>query len=167
MANETFDTSDLSKPGYYIVNPSGTVHECTRDHARMRLRQVGWRMATDEEVAAYAEVHLEIDTGEEDDRGRPITKAGRGQGVGSPIAEAYSSDPDAILQARADEQLAEADEQGGETEEDSERDEPEGDDDADGSEGSDSDGGPNGGSQQEGEEADEAPETQEEAEEED
>ena len=105
-------------------------------------------MATDDEIATYHEVHQETDTGRTDRDNEPIMKAGRGQGVGSPIAEAYSSDPDAILEARADAQLSEADDQA----EDEEPEEPEGDDD--------------GGPQQEGEEADEAPE-EEEAEEED
>lgn len=38
---------------YFIVNPAGTVHEVTDDHARMRLQQVGWRQATKEEVQEY------------------------------------------------------------------------------------------------------------------
>ncbi len=38
---------------YFIVNPAGAVHEVTRDLARERLRQVGYRMATAAEVAAY------------------------------------------------------------------------------------------------------------------
>lgn len=38
---------------YFIVNPAGAVHECDRDHARMRLRQVGYRMATPGEIKAY------------------------------------------------------------------------------------------------------------------
>ena len=36
---------------YFIVNPAGAVHGCTREHAAMRLRQQGYRLATDEEKA--------------------------------------------------------------------------------------------------------------------
>lgn len=38
---------------YFIVNPKGTVHEVTREHAQTRLREVGWRMATREEIKAF------------------------------------------------------------------------------------------------------------------
>lgn len=38
---------------YFIVNPSGAIHECTYAHAKNRLKEVGWRMATGEEVKAY------------------------------------------------------------------------------------------------------------------
>lgn len=38
---------------YFIVNPAGAVHEVTREHARARLKQVGYRMATRAEVVAY------------------------------------------------------------------------------------------------------------------
>lgn len=38
---------------YFIVNPSGAVHEVTAEHARTRLQQVGWRQATKEEVQEY------------------------------------------------------------------------------------------------------------------
>lgn len=36
---------------YYVVNPAGTIHGVDREHARGRLRQAGWRLATAEEVA--------------------------------------------------------------------------------------------------------------------
>ena len=36
---------------YYIVNPKGTIHSVNREHARMRLKQAGWRIATADEVA--------------------------------------------------------------------------------------------------------------------
>ena len=43
-----------SKPkAYYIVNPHGTVHNCSKEHAAYRLRSVGWRVATKEEIAAF------------------------------------------------------------------------------------------------------------------
>lgn len=38
---------------YYLVNPAGAVHSVTREHAQMRLRQTGWRIATTPETAAY------------------------------------------------------------------------------------------------------------------
>jgi len=44
---------------YYIVNPAGTIHVVTYDHAKNRLRQVGYRLATDEEIAVYEETHIQ------------------------------------------------------------------------------------------------------------
>lgn len=35
---------------YWIVNPRGAIHGVTREHAAERLRQPGWRMATEEEI---------------------------------------------------------------------------------------------------------------------
>lgn len=43
----------MAEKAYYIVNPSGAVHIVTREHAKGRLRQPGWRMATDKEIKAY------------------------------------------------------------------------------------------------------------------
>lgn len=37
---------------YYLVNPSGTVHNLPETLARERLRIAGWRMATKKEIAA-------------------------------------------------------------------------------------------------------------------
>lgn len=34
---------------YYIVNPAGAIHTCDRDHARLRLTQKGYRLATPDE----------------------------------------------------------------------------------------------------------------------
>lgn len=45
---------------YYIVNPHGAVHVVTRGHAAQRLRQVGYRMATKEEIAAYKEARVQV-----------------------------------------------------------------------------------------------------------
>jgi hypothetical protein len=59
---------------YYLVNPAGAVHSCTRDHARMRLATVGWRLATDEEIERYLDQHEQ-----RHDR---------------PIAERWSPEPD-------------------------------------------------------------------------
>ena len=56
MAKNRHNTSDGSKPGYYIVNPGGAVHECTKEHATTRLRQVSWRMATDAEIEKWKQV---------------------------------------------------------------------------------------------------------------
>ena len=55
-AKKRHNTSDGSKPGYYIVNPGGAVHECTKEHAAMRLRQVSWRMATGAEIEKWKQV---------------------------------------------------------------------------------------------------------------
>lgn len=35
----------------YLVNPAGAIHDCTLEHARERMRTVGWRKATDAEIA--------------------------------------------------------------------------------------------------------------------
>ncbi|RLC72517.1 MAG: hypothetical protein DRI81_16270 [Chloroflexi bacterium] len=59
---------------YFIVNPAGAVHEVTRGHARSRLAEVGYRMATAAEVAAYK-------------------KAPAHRGLG-PVAVAWSPEPD-------------------------------------------------------------------------
>lgn len=40
---------------YYIVNPQGTVHACTREHAEWRLRSAGYRLAEDGEIEQYLE----------------------------------------------------------------------------------------------------------------
>lgn len=40
-------------PVYLIVNPHGTMHVVTADHARERLRLPGWRLASADEKAAY------------------------------------------------------------------------------------------------------------------
>ena len=108
-SKKTYDTSDLSKPGYYIVNPAGAVHECTRDHAQKRLKQVGWRLATDHEIEMYHEVH-ERTTRKARVKGKPvmIEVAGPGKKAGRPIAEPYSDDPDEILKDRAEKALADA-----------------------------------------------------------
>ncbi len=36
---------------YYLVNPGGAIHETSRELAAEWLREPGWRIATDEEVA--------------------------------------------------------------------------------------------------------------------
>ena len=36
---------------YYLVNPSGTVHNMPATLAKDRLKEVGWRMATKDEIA--------------------------------------------------------------------------------------------------------------------
>jgi hypothetical protein len=43
------------KKSYHIVNPSGAIHEVSREHAKSRLSQVGYRMATKAEVELYNE----------------------------------------------------------------------------------------------------------------
>ena len=36
---------------YYLVNPSGTIHMVPETLARVRLQEVGWRMATKDEIS--------------------------------------------------------------------------------------------------------------------
>jgi len=47
------DSQDEAEKFYLIVNPAGAMHVVSAEHARSRLKQVGWRMATAEEKAAY------------------------------------------------------------------------------------------------------------------
>lgn len=35
----------------WMVNPAGALHQCTVDHARERMGLVGWRKATESEIA--------------------------------------------------------------------------------------------------------------------
>ncbi len=63
---------------YFIVNKAGAIHEVDREHARVRLAQVGFRMATAAEVA-----ELEARGGE--------------QRANDPICTPWSPDPDALI----------------------------------------------------------------------
>lgn len=38
---------------FFIVNPAGAVHEVNEDHAKVRLGQIGYRMATKPEIDEY------------------------------------------------------------------------------------------------------------------
>lgn len=38
---------------FYLRNPAGAIHSVSRDHARVRLGQLGWDMATDTEIETY------------------------------------------------------------------------------------------------------------------
>lgn len=51
------------KNTFYIVNKSGTIHVVDRQTARERLRQVGYRTATKEEVQAYLNADGKQETG--------------------------------------------------------------------------------------------------------
>lgn len=75
----TNPAGDAPAKAYFIVNPHGTIHSVTREHAAARLRQVGYRMATKEEVQA-------------------LTAAGGRQRVDRPLARPYSPDPDAQVE---------------------------------------------------------------------
>ena len=46
---------------YYLVNPSGTIHGVTREHAKMRLKQVGYRLATGAEFKKYQDLKAEAE----------------------------------------------------------------------------------------------------------
>lgn len=65
---------------YFLVNPKGAIHEADREHARMRLAQPGWRLATAAEVQA-------------------LEDAGGEQRFDRPICPPWSPDPDAQLEA--------------------------------------------------------------------
>ncbi len=110
-----YDTSDLTAPGYYIVNPHGTVHECTYGHAQNRLKQVGWRLATDGEIAEYHARNERI----ENRAGKLVS--GPGQRFDDPIGEIYTSDPDEILAQRAEKAMDEAGEAQGKEEKEPEK----------------------------------------------
>lgn len=45
--------ADEQEKFYLIVNPHGTMHVVSETHARARLKQVGWRVATETEKQAY------------------------------------------------------------------------------------------------------------------
>jgi hypothetical protein len=60
---------------YFIVNPAGAIHEVTYSIARMRLRQIGYRLAMADEIAKY-------------------NTADGNQRADRPLCEPWSSDPD-------------------------------------------------------------------------
>ncbi len=43
----------MAEKFYYIVNPKGAIHIVSEDHAKARLKIIGWRLATSEERASY------------------------------------------------------------------------------------------------------------------
>lgn len=72
-----------SEKRYFIVNPAGAIHEVTREHARERLKVVGWRMATSAEVAE-------------------LNARGGNQRADDPICTPWSPDPDVDAEAAAE-----------------------------------------------------------------
>ena len=62
---------------YYIVNPKGAVHGVTREHARLRLRQAGYRPATRGEV-------------------EELMRRGGHQVFDNPIAKPFKPEPEAF-----------------------------------------------------------------------
>lgn len=69
----------ITKPKrYFIVNPSGTIHECTYTHAKNRLKEVGWRMATAAEIKLF----------------RDPDGANGHQVAGKPLAKPWSVEPE-------------------------------------------------------------------------
>ena len=68
----------IEKPlRFFIINPSGTMHEVDQEHARWRLGQLGWTMATKEQVVEFL-------------------KVGGNQTAKSPLFEPFSPDPEGI-----------------------------------------------------------------------
>lgn len=72
-----------AKGVYYLVNPAGAIHSVDYEHAQWRLKDPGWRMATEKEVATYLSQPL--------------------QRHSSPICTPWTPDPDAQLAALPDE----------------------------------------------------------------
>lgn len=69
---------------YYLVNPAGAIHTVTKEHARMRLKQIGFRLATAEEIKKYQELEAEAKR----------MKKHFMQESGKPICKPHSVDPD-------------------------------------------------------------------------
>lgn len=44
---------------FYLVNPKGTIHVVSYDHARERLKTAGYRLAVDPEIAVYLESRVQ------------------------------------------------------------------------------------------------------------
>ena len=65
-----------SKKRYFIVNPSGCLHEVTKELAAEKLATIGYRMATKAEIAKYK------------------TKKGKQTVRDTPIGKPFSTDPD-------------------------------------------------------------------------
>lgn len=77
-ASKNNSQAPIAERAYYIVNPAGAIHGVTREHAAQRLRQVGFRMANKDEIAA-------------------LEKAGGHQVAGKPLAKPHTADPDAQI----------------------------------------------------------------------
>ena len=45
----------MTDKNFLIVNPKGIMHVVSEEHARARLKIIGWRLATPEEKTAYQE----------------------------------------------------------------------------------------------------------------
>lgn len=75
--------ADAPARRYFVVNKAGAIHECDREHARWRLGQVGYRMATPAEVAELA-------------------ARGGEQRADDPICTPWSPDPDAQIDPDAE-----------------------------------------------------------------
>ncbi|MCK5641112.1 MAG: hypothetical protein KAJ19_09955 [Gammaproteobacteria bacterium] len=96
----------MAEREYFIVNPKGTIHIVTREHAQMRLASPGWRMANAKEITAYRDgvagaSYRDISKENEDPKfmGKQFI-----QRTGEPLAEPFRIDPDAAME-RADEEL--------------------------------------------------------------
>ena len=71
--------SNPKEKEYFIVNPGGAVHGVTKEHARERLKQHGFRMARPAEVKRY--------------------KSQKVQTSEKPIAPKFTTDPDEAAKA--------------------------------------------------------------------
>ena len=75
------------KQVFYIVNPAGVIHECTEAHAANRLRQVGFRFPTADELKEYL-ARKEAGYTRRQGGGKPFV-----QDKSDPIARPWNPDP--------------------------------------------------------------------------
>lgn len=79
------------KQAFYIVNPAGVIHECTEAHAAARLRQVGYRVPTADELKEYF-ARKEAGRARKQSGGKPFI-----QEKADPIARPWNPDPRAEM----------------------------------------------------------------------
>ena len=96
----------MAEREYFIVNPKGTIHIVTREHAQSRLASPGWRMAVSEEIAAYKDGVASSDYRDVSKENEDPKFLGKQfvQRTGKPLAAPFVIDPDAAMD-RADEEL--------------------------------------------------------------
>lgn len=69
-------TEEIEKV-YYIVNPAGAIHGVSREIAKMRLKQPGYRMASQDEINKLNQ----------------LIAQGKGQTWDHPIARPFTAEP--------------------------------------------------------------------------
>lgn len=95
-STETKATQKLQGKGgvFYLVNPAGAIHDVTRQHARVRLQQVGWRKATESEIRKLLDnkIGMKVKDGEGNVSLHAI------QTFDEPLCEPWSPDPEGDLE---------------------------------------------------------------------